>query len=546
MSEIGQDSIFETGMEKRRANYTPLSPVSLIRRTALVFPEMPAIAFKDKVYNWAKTFDRCVRLANAIAVLGIQKNVTVSVLAQNIPASVELSYAVPMSGGVLNMINSRLDTAGVAFILEHSEAKLFIVDAALFETAKSAIDLIPNPPKLVVVHDKDFPVSLDGSELDYEKLILDASSEIADYGPEDEWDTIALNYTSGTTGNPKGVLYHHRGAYLNALGNAIEWSLPAHPRYLWTLPLFHCNGWCFPWTIAAKAGLNICIRKLTGETILGAVTNHDVTHMCGAPIVLNEWLSEIERTKSQLKRSVEFMTAGASPPAAILKKADELKVQVTHVYGLTEVYGPTAVCAWKPEWDELSGPERAEKKARQGVNYAVLEELSVRDPKTLEETPFDGKTMGEIMFRGNVVMKGYLKNPKATEAAFDGGHFHTGDLGIRHPDGYIELTDRSKDIIISGGENISSVEVEGAIYKHPSVAVASVVAAPHTKWGETPCAFIELKPGYEVSEDEIIKHCRSLLAHFKCPTRVVFEPLPKTSTGKIQKFILREKTTEML
>jgi len=540
-TEIKRDKRFENSFEQRSANYSPLSPNSLIRRTAQVYSEMPAIVFGDKIYSWAETYDRCIRLANALRQRGIGKNITVSVLAQNIPAAVELSYAVPMSGGVLNMINSRLDASGVAFILEHGEAKVFFVDMALYETAATALKLMENPPEIILISDEDYPAPPDKTILEYEQVIQQASTAVADYGPEFEWDTIALNYTSGTTGNPKGVLYHHRGAYLNALGNAIEWSLPNHPRYLWTLPLFHCNGWCFPWTIAAKAGLNVCIRNLTGETILGAVSRYDVTHMCGAPIVLNEWLTEIERVKHNLKNPVKFMTAGAPPPAAILKKADELNVKVTHVYGLTEVYGPTAICAWHSEWDSLPSSKQAEKKARQGVNYAVLEELSVRDPETMMETPFDGQTMGEIMFRGNVVMKGYLKNPEATEAAFKGGHFRTGDLGVRHPDGYIELTDRSKDIIISGGENISSVEVEGVIYKHPAVSVASVVSAPHKKWGETPFAFIELKPGCEATETEIIDHCRDLLAHFKCPTRVFFEDLPKTSTGKIQKFVLRER-----
>lgn len=512
-----------------------------MRRAALAFPDAPAILFDGKSQTWAATDRRCRRLASALRAAGVGPDSTVAVLARNIPASVELAYAVPMARGVLNMINTRLDPSGVAYILDHGEAELFIVDKALAPTAEAALKLTKVRPKIIITDAHDGPTdsNLDGE--DYETFLA-AHEPIApaDILPADEWDAIALNYTSGTTGSPKGAIYHHRGAYLNALGNALEWSLPAQPRYLWTLPLFHCNGWCFPWTIAAKAGVNICLRAPVASDIIDAITDHAVTHLCGAPIVLNMAVMELEARKQTLPTPVRMMTAGAPPPAQVLLRAEAVGFDITHVYGLTEVYGPTAICAWRPEWDALSPPDRAAKRARQGVNYTVLEELSVRDPETMMETANDGVTIGEIMFRGNVVMKGYLKNSAATKETLSGGHFHSGDLGVRHPDGHIELKDRSKDIIISGGENISSIEVENILYKHPAVVEAAVVAAPSEKWGETPVAFIELKDGVKTSEAEIIAFCRSNLAHFKCPTKVTFTKLPKTSTGKIQKFQLRD------
>jgi fatty-acyl-CoA synthase len=537
---------YHTGLDAGVANHTPLSPVSLVKRTAQAFPDAPAIVFDGAVQSWGATYDRCRQLAGALRALGVGPASTVAALCRNLPAAVELAYAVPMSRGVLNMINTRLDADGVAFIIDHGEAEVLFVDSGLAETANAALAQTERQPQLVLIEDPEAPFGAErpAQGSDYEALIAAATAiDEFDLLPVDEWDAIALNYTSGTTGNPKGVVYHHRGAYLNAIGNSVEWSMPAHPRYLWTLPLFHCNGWCFPWTLAAKAGVSLCLRAPTGPGILDALRDLSVTHMCGAPIVLNMATTEAETQGVTLPERVQFMTAGAAPPAAVLARAEQIGFDVTHVYGLTEVYGPAAVCAWRDEWSGLSEAEQARLKARQGVNYAVLEELSVRDPQSLAPVPADGETMGEVMFRGNVVMKGYLKNPEASAAAFAGGHFRSGDLGVRHPDGHVELKDRSKDIIISGGENISSIEVEGVLYQHPAVAEAAVVAAPHEKWGETPMAFIELKPGAQAQADEVIAFCREHLAHFKCPTRIAFESLPKTSTGKIQKFELRARAT---
>ncbi len=526
-------------LQANTANFTPLSPVSLVRRAAKTFPDAVAIISEYGEQNWRDTFTRCQRIAGGLRQLGISQNVTVSVLAQNIPAAVELSYGVPMSGGVLNMLNTRLDPAGIAFILEHAETKVLFVDDVLQDLASKALDLCKTSPTVILIQSEESQANK--FDLDYEQFLADAVQlEAYQDHPDSEWDSIALNYTSGTTGNPKGVLYHHRGAYLNALGNAIEWSLPQHPRYLWTLPLFHCNGWCFPWTIAAKAGVNICIRSPAANDVIIAIEKHKVTHMCGAPIVLNLVSSELKTRAISLKSRVAIMTAGASPTSAVLATAKSVGFDVTHVYGLTEVYGPTAVCAWKPEWDALPENEQAAKRARQGVNYTVLEELSVRDPETHALVPKDGNTIGEVTFRGNPVMKGYLKNEPATIEAFNGGHFWSGDLAVWYEDGYVAIKDRSKDIIISGGENISSLEVESAIYQHSAVSEAAVVAGPHPKWGETPIAFVELRPNAEATEAELIEHCRALIARFKCPTRVVFTELPKTSTGKIQKYTLRE------
>ncbi|MEM1230860.1 MAG: AMP-binding protein [Pseudomonadota bacterium] len=535
---------YHQGLAAGPANHTPLSPVSLVKRTAQAFPDTPAIVFDGAVQSWAHTYERCRRLAGALRVEGVDGQTTVAALCRNLPAAVELAYAVPMSRGVLNMINTRLDPEGVAFILDHGEAAVLFVDSGLAAVAEAALEIAARSPTLVLIEDPQapFPEDWRAGGVPYEDFMAGAAPVAEDdLLPSDEWDAIALNYTSGTTGNPKGVVYHHRGAYLNAIGNSVEWSLPAHPRYLWTLPLFHCNGWCFPWTLAAKAGTSVCLRAPTGPDILDALRSEAVTHMCGAPIVLNMATTQAEADAVTLPAPVAFMTAGAAPPAAVLARAEQVGFAVTHVYGLTEVYGPAAVCAWRDEWNEAPAAEQARLRARQGVNYAVLEELSVRDPETLAEVPADGATMGEVMFRGNVVMKGYLKNPEATTAAFAGGHFRSGDLAVRHADGHVELKDRSKDIIISGGENISSIEVEGVLYQHPDVAEAAVVAAPDEKWGETPMAFIELRPGASVSSDAVIAFCRERLAHFKCPRHIAFEPLPKTSTGKIQKFELRAR-----
>jgi fatty-acyl-CoA synthase len=450
-----------------------------------------------------------------------------------------------MSGAVLHMINTRLDASAIAFMLDHAEAKVFLVDQGLSEVGQEAVTLAGVSPTVVDIEDLTLGNLTPIGELTYEELIGEGAPEAEWSLPGEEWDAIALNYTSGTTGDPKGVVYHHRGAFLNAVGNALEWALPHHPTYLWTLPLFHCNGWCFPWTVAAVAGTNVCLRGVDAAEILRMIEDEGVTHMCGAPIVLSLITTEAERSGVDLGRPVEVMTAGAAPPAAVLERSGRVGFKVTHVYGLTECYGPNTVSAWHSEWDALSSKDRSRLKARQGVKYAVQEELSVRDPETLESVPHDGKTIGEVMMRGNILMKGYLKNPTATESAFEGGVFHTGDLAVMHPDGYIEIRDRSKDIIISGGENISSIEVEDVLYRHPAVSAAAVVAKPDEQWGETPCAFVELQEGAEVSESEIIHFCRMNMAHFKAPKEVVFGELPKTSTGKIQKFVLRERVREL-
>ncbi len=535
------NSKYEAGLDKRDANYTPLSPVSLIRRTARVYPDHMAIHYGETIRTWGETYERTASLAGALRSRGANSASTIAALVPNTPAAVELAFGAPMSGAVLNMINTRLDPAGIAFILDHGEAEFFFIDSGLAETAVEALSLAAVKPVLIHVHDPAAPGAKPEGAFEYESLLAGAKSlRDEEMAPVDEWDAIALNYTSGTTGNPKGVVYHHRGAYLNALGNALEWTLPHHPRYLWTLPMFHCNGWCFPWTIAAVAGTNICLRAPTADGILAAIAESGATHLCGAPIVLNMATTEAENRGVTLDVPVEVMTAGAAPPAAVLKRAEAVGFRITHVYGLTEVYGPAAVCAWKSGWDELPATERAALKARQGVNYTVLEELSVRDPETLEPVKPDGEHMGEVMFRGNVVMKGYLKNGTATEEAFAGGHFRSGDLAVMHADGYIQLRDRSKDIIITGGENVSSIEVESVLYQHPAVGEAAVVAAPDARWGETPAAFIELKEGQTATVSELIDFCRERLAHFKCPRLVLFRELPKTSTGKIQKFVIRE------
>jgi fatty-acyl-CoA synthase len=534
-------SKYEQNLGKRDASYVPLSPLTFLRRTAEVYPERPAIRYGSETRSWRETYRRCVRLADALARRRIGRGDTVAVLCPNTPPAVEVSFGVPMAGAVLNMINTRLDPAAIAFMLDHGEAKMFLVDRGLGDLGRQAAELAEVSPFVVEVEDTTLASGTWVGDLTYEELVAEGDAEAAWSLPEDEWDAVALNYTSGTTGNPKGVVYHHRGAYLNALGNALAWGMPHHPTYLWTLPLFHCNGWCFPWTVAAMAGTNICLRTVDPSEILRLIREEGVTHMCGAPIVLNLVTTEAERRGETLGRTVELMTAGAAPPAAVLERSGRVGFRVTHAYGLTEVYGPNTVCAWHPEWDALPAAEQADLKARQGVAYAVQEELSVRDAETLEPVPADGETIGEVMMRGNIVMKGYLKNPSATDAAFAGGVFHTGDLAVMHPDGYIEIRDRSKDIIISGGENSSSIEVEGVLYCHPAVAAAAVVARPDEHWGETPMAFVELRDGAIVAESEIIDFCRNNLAHFKAPRHVVFGELPKTSTGKIQKFVLRER-----
>jgi len=534
-------SPYAHGLDKTAANFAALTPLSFLERAAYVYPDYPAVVHGRIERTWEETYARCRRLASALAKRGIGREDTVAVMAPNTPTIYEAHFGVPMTGAVLNALNTRLDAATIAFILEHGEAKALITDTEFAPVIEEALAQVKRKPLVIDADDPEGPGGKRLGDIEYEDFLAEGDPEYAWQPPADEWDCIALNYTSGTTGNPKGVVYHHRGAYLNALGNVVTWGMPQHARYLWTLPMFHCNGWCFPWTMAAIGGVNVCLRKVDAEHMFIAFADHGVTHLCGAPIVMGMLVNAPDGQKRDFPQSVEMMTAAAPPPASVIEAMENLGIKVTHVYGLTEIYGPAVVCAWKDAWSDLPIEEQAEMKARQGVKYVVQEDLTVLDPETMQPVPADGATMGEVMTRGNIVMKGYLKNPTATEEAFSGGWFHTGDLGVLHPDGYIELKDRSKDIIISGGENISTIEVEGVLYRHPAVAEAAVVARPDEKWGETPCAFVTLKSGKQVTEAEIIAFCRDNLAHYKCPKTVVFQDLPKTSTGKVQKFVLRDQ-----
>jgi fatty-acyl-CoA synthase len=532
---------YEMGLDKNPANFVPLSPIGFLLRSAAVYPDYPAVIYGTRRYGWRQALDRCRRLAAALAAHGVGRGDTVAVMAPNIPEAFEAHFGVPMAGAVLNALNIRLDPETIAFILGHGEAKVLLTDTEFAPVIKAALDRLERKPLVVDIADPEGPGGATLGEVDYEMFLADGDANFAELTPTDEWDAIALNYTSGTTGNPKGVVYHHRGAYLNALGNILVWSLRQHPVYLWTLPMFHCNGWCFPWTITALAGTHVCLRRVEAAAIYETIAREGVTHLCGAPVVMNMLLNAGPELTRLLARPIEMMTAGSPPPAVVIEGMEAIGFQISHVYGLTEVYGPATVCAWHGEWDELPVEERSRLKARQGVNYPVLDGLMVADPASLAPVAADGAAMGEILMRGNIVMKGYLKNPHATEEAFAGGWFHSGDLGVVHPDGYIELKDRSKDIIISGGENISTVEVENVLYRHPAVLEAAVVGRPDPMWGETPCACVCLKPDAVATVDDIIAFCRQHLARFKAPRSVIFGPLPKTSTGKIQKFLLRER-----
>ncbi|RKP55788.1 acyl-CoA synthetase [Pararobbsia silviterrae] len=530
---------YEEGLARREANYVPLTPVDFIARAAEVYGDRLAVVHGDVRRTWRETYARTRRLASALGRAGIGRGDTVAALLPNIPEMIEAHFGVPMLGAVLNAINTRLDAATVLFMLRHGAAKVLIVDTEYAEIAQRAALAFPELKIVSVADIAPADPERFARALDYEAFLEQGDPEFAWQPPADEWDAIALNYTSGTTGDPKGVVYHHRGAYLNAVSNILEWDLPKHAVYLWTLPLFHCNGWCFPWTIAARAGVNVCLRKFDAKQVFELIRTERVTHYCGAPIVQGALADAPAEYRAGIAHTVYTMVAGAPPAPAVIAKMKTIGIELTHVYGLTEVYGPASVCAEQESWKTLPDDEQARLAARQGVRYHLQAGISVRDPDTMEPVPNDGETLGEIMFRGNICMKGYLKNVRATDDAFRGGWFHTGDLGVMTSDGYVRITDRSKDIIISGGENISSIEVEDALYRHPAVAIAAVVAMPDEKWGEVPCAFVELRDGASATAEEIIEHCRRLLARYKVPRVVTFGEIPRTATGKIQKYALR-------
>jgi len=536
---------YSEDLDRNAANHASLSPLSFIERAAMVHPRRLAVVHGGVRRNWAEVYARSRQLASALRRHGVGPGVTVAAMLPNVPAMYEAHFGVPMAGGVLNGLNFRLDAEAIAFMLQHGDARVLLTDREFSGVIEAALARLERKPLVIDVDDALFTGGKALGEIEYEQFLATGDAEFAWQLPADEWDAISLNYTSGTTGNPKGVVYHHRGAYLNAVSNVLVWNMPPHPVYLWTLPMFHCNGWCLPWTLAAQAGTSICLRAVRADAIFELIRSERVDHLCGAPIVLNLMVQAPAALKQGIDHKVKIMTAAAAPPPAVLEGMAQMGFDVTHTYGLTEVYGPAVVCDWQQEWNELPPPRQAELKARQGVRYPMLEGLMVADPETLEPVPRDGTTLGEVFFRGNVVMKGYLKNPAATTEAFRGGWFHSGDLAVWHPDGYIEIKDRSKDIIISGGENISSIEVENLLYRHPAVLEAAVVARRDEKWGETPCAFVGLKPESSATEEEIISFCREHIAHFKVPRTVVFGPLPRTSTGKIQKFQLRRSANEL-
>jgi len=542
---MSTNNIYEQNLDQNPANFAHLTPLSFIERCASVYPQKTSIIHGDTTFTWEQTYQRCCLLASALIKMGIGAGDTVSFMGANTPETFEAHFGVPMTGAVLNALNIRLDAKAIAFILQHAETKVLFTDREFSSTIKAALDLLENKPVVIDIDDPYF----DGGELlgarNYEDFLQDGDEDYRCFQIDDEWQAISLNYTSGTTGDPKGVVYHHRGAYLNAVSNVLCWNMGNHPVYLWTLPMFHCNGWCFPWTLAAVAGASVCLRHVRDDAVYSAIKKHQVSHFCGAPVVLNTLINAADELKQGVDHKVSAMTAGAAPPAAVIAGMENMGFSVTHVYGLTETYGPCVVCAPKEEWQDISIEERAEMLARQGVRAPLQDQVMAADPETMEPVPKDGKTMGEIFMRGNLTMKGYLKNPGTTEASFEGGWFHSGDLAVWYEDGYVQIKDRSKDIIISGGENISSLEVESVLFKHPKILEAAVVASSDAKWGEVPCAFVSLKEGEKMEAEELIAYCREELAGFKIPKKVAFGPIDKTSTGKVQKYLLREKAEEV-
>ena len=542
---MNTQSIYEQSLDMNAANFAPLTPLSFLERAARVYPDRLSIIHEDTKYTWGETYKRCCLLASSLQKMGIGVGDTVSFMGANTPETFEAHFGVPMIGAVLNALNVRLDAKAIAFILDHAETKVLFSDREYSSTIKAALELVVNKPMVIDIDDPYYQEGELLGEQNYEQVLANGDDDYSCFQIADEWQAISLNYTSGTTGDPKGVVFHHRGAYLNAVSNVLCWDMVSHPIYLWTLPMFHCNGWCWPWSLATVTGTSVCLRHVRDSAIFEAIKKHKVSHFCGAPVVLNTLINAADELKQGIDHKISAMTAGAAPPAAVIAGMENLGFSVTHVYGLTETYGPCVVCAPQEEWAHISIDDRAELLARQGVRAPLQDELMVADPETLEPVPRDGKTMGEIFMRGNLVMKGYLKNPKTTEASFAGGWFHTGDLAVWHEDGYTQIKDRSKDIIISGGENISSLEVESVLFKHPKILEAAVVASTDEKWGEVPCAFVCLKPGQEMSKQELIAYCREELAGFKIPKKVVFGPIGKTSTGKVQKYLLRAKAEEV-
>ena len=542
---MSANNIYEQNLDMNQANFAPLTPLSFIERSASVYPDRLSVIHGETHYTWAETYQRCCLLASALIRMGIGEGDTVSFMGANTPETFEAHFGVPMTGAVLNALNVRLDAKAIAFILDHAETKVLFTDREYSDTIKAALGLVADKPVVIDIDDPYFSGGELLGEKTYEDVLKTGDPDFRCFQIGDEWQAISLNYTSGTTGNPKGVVFHHRGAFLNAVSMAMCWDMTAHPVYLWTLPMFHCNGWCFPWTLAAVTGTSVCLRHVRDDAIFAAIKSHEVTHFCGAPVVLNTLINAADELKQGVEHKVSAMTAGAAPPAAVIAGMEGMGFSVSHVYGLTETYGPCVVCAPHDEWSALSIDDRAEMLARQGVRAPLQDEMMVADPETLEPVPKDGKTMGEIFMRGNLVMKGYLKNPATTQESFAGGWFHSGDLAVWHEDGYAQIKDRSKDIIISGGENISSLEIESVLFKHPKILEASVVASSDSKWGEVPCAFVTLKQGQEMGVEELIAYCREEMAGFKIPKKVVFGPIDKTSTGKVQKYLLRDRAEEV-